>query len=96
MATAYTTPIPSPAGLPSTLTVRVVVMRHDGGTLTAEERAAAEAVYPPAPEAEMLPAAKPRGAAKASARAPKPAAPAAKARKRAAAKRPAARPRGAR
>jgi hypothetical protein len=66
MATAYTTPIPSPEGLPPTLTVRVVVMRHDGGALSPEERAAAAAVYPSAEGAELLPAAagSPRKAAK--------------------------------
>lgn len=49
MATAYTVPIKSK--LPKHLTARVVVMREDGGTLSAEDIAAAEALYPPPADA---------------------------------------------
>lgn len=45
---AYVAPLPGVAPLPEHLCVRVVVTRTDGRPLTAEDIAAAAAVYPPA------------------------------------------------
>lgn len=46
MASAYTTPIPTPSMLPAHLRVHVIVMRGDGHNLTDEDIAAARATYP--------------------------------------------------
>lgn len=48
MTTAYTVTLPSPAGLPADLVVRVVVMHRTGAELTRPELEAAGALYPPA------------------------------------------------
>ena len=89
MATAYTTPIPTPPALPAHLRVHVLVMRDDGRDLTPEDIAAAQATYPVPVTADadagVIGKTKPTGKARAKATATKPGKPATK---RAAAKRP--------
>lgn len=50
MAIAYTMNIPSPAGLPESLNVRIVGMRNDGKALTREDLTTLAALYPPTSE----------------------------------------------
>jgi len=81
MTTAYIRQIK--AALPKHLTVHATVMRRDGGELTAEDLAAAAAVYPPTRKqrADLDRALAEASAAKPAESARKPAAPRTKATK---------------